>query len=157
MIPKIIKELDLEPLIVKAMDAEEGMGWALEYAIEVAEEYRKYLTLCLENPKASIVPSQNVDKFWHLHILDTQKYQEDFQNVFGYFLHHFPYFGMRGEKDAQNLQQAWEESCAVYAKRFGGMDKALWQSSARCPNCGRRGGSEDAYASEERPRLSLAA
>lgn len=43
MYPNVIKNLDLEPIIVKAIDSEEGYGWSLELAQQIAEEYRKYL------------------------------------------------------------------------------------------------------------------
>lgn len=108
MYPNVIKNLDLEPIIVKAIDSEEGYGWSLELAQQIAEQYRKYLTLCLDYANKAIVPAKIIDDFWHLHILDTQKYAEDCQVIFGYFLHHFPYFGMRGEEDAKNLSNSWE-------------------------------------------------
>jgi len=152
-----INELDLEPIMVKVMDKDEGYGWSLEFTKRVAEEYKRYLTLCLENPDFPMVPSTFVDEFWHYHILDTQKYQEDCDQVFGYFLHHFPYFGMRGEQDAQNLKNAWADSCDLYEKRFGSIDKELWPASKRCPNCGVRCRDGHHYFKEERPRLKLAA
>jgi len=151
-----INELDLEPIMVKVMDKEEGYGWTLEFTKRVATEYRRFLTLCLENPDFPMVPSTFVDDFWHYHILDTQNYQQDCEQVFGYFLHHFPYFGMRGEKDAENLKQSWKESCALYERRFGSIDKELWSASNRCPNCGVRQISNE-YFRAERPRLKLAA
>lgn len=149
----IMNQLDLEPIMVKAMDKEEGFGWTLEFTKRIANEYRKYLILCLENPDFPVVPSSQVDDFWHLHILDTMKYQEDCTEYLGYFLHHFPYFGMRGEQDEANLKKAWDESCELYKKRFGEQPADLWVSSRRCPNCGRRGKDVNGYAFEERPRL----
>lgn len=151
-LPNVIQNLDLEPLIVKAMDKDEGYGWTLEQAQHISEEYKKYLLLCLENPDMAVVPSGMVDDFWHLHILDTRKYQEDCQNIFGYFLHHFPYFGMRGEEDADNLNQAWDETCRLYEKRFGNPEGQFWQTSARCPKCGRTCKNEK-YSLEVRPTL----
>lgn len=150
-----INELDLEPIMVKVMDKDEGYGWSLKFTKRVATEYKRYLTLCLENPDFPMVPSTFVDEFWHFHILDTLKYQEDCNKVFGYFLHHFPYFGMRGEQDAKNLKSAWAESCILYEKRFGVIDKELWPASKRCPNCGVRCRSSHSYFQEERPRLKL--
>lgn len=150
-----IGNLDLEPIMIKVMDKEEGLGWTLEFTHRVVVEYKRFLTLCLEYPQFAMVPSTYVDDFWHFHILDTQSYQEDCQEIFGYFLHHFPYFGMRGEEDAQNLKLAWLASCALYEKRFGKIDKELWSVSKRCPNCGRRVDSENYKV--ERPRLRLAA
>ena len=152
MIPQVIQDLDLEPLLVKAIDADEGLGWSLDYALQISEEYRKYLTLCLENPNVAIVPARDIDEFWHLHILDTQKYQADCEQIFGYFLHHFPYFGMRGVDDAKNLRNAWALSCEMYQQRFGKINNKLWVGSARCPNCGRRCKNDIAY-NEQRPRL----
>ena len=56
---------------------------------------------------------------WHYHILDTEKYAEDCRDIFGYFVHHFPYFGMRGDEDAQHLQAAFVETQELYVKEFG--------------------------------------
>jgi hypothetical protein len=39
--------------------------------------------------------------------------------VFGYFLHHFPYFGMRGEQDAADLSAAAARMHAIYEREFG--------------------------------------
>jgi len=113
--------LDLEPIIIKAMDSEEGYGWTFAFADRVADEYRRFLILCLEHRQDSkylIVPSKLVDKFWHLHILDTRKYIEDCQYCFGSMLHHFPYFGMRGDQDAANLREAWSRTLALYQSTF---------------------------------------
>ena len=157
MFSPAIKNLDLEPIMVKIMDNEEGLGWGLDFTKKVAEEYKKYLELCLQYPNAALVPSTYVDDFWHFHILDTLKYAEDCQNIFGYFLHHFPYFGMRGEEDENNLKKAWKESCDLYVRHFGKMDEEIWKSSKRCPNCGRRCRDANPYFMDERPRLNLAA
>lgn len=154
----ILHELDLEPIMVKLMDSEEGLGWSFDFTKRVAIEYKRFLILCKENPNSAIVPSSFVDDFWHFHILDTQKYQEDCQEFFGYFLHHFPYFGMRGKEDEENLKLAWKESCQLYEARFGELPVDLWLTSKRCPNCGRRcREGVKSYQMEERPRLSLAA
>ena len=132
-------ELNLEPIIIKAMDTEEGHGWVVDFACQVSREYRRFLILCLENPDDPVVPSSLVDDFWHLHILDTQKYAEDCDYCFGEILHHFPYFGMRGDDDARNLRKAWLKTLSLYQSTFGEAAPAnLWPHSNRCPNCGRR-------------------
>ena len=155
-----ISALDLEPLMVKAMDDKEGHGWSLEKAKFVAAEYKKFLQLCLIYKDKAIVPTGEVDDFWHLHILDTQKYAEDCQTIFGYFLHHFPYFGMRGEEDSKNLHNSFEDTCKLYEKHFGVASKEvreLWGRVARCPNCGREV-SEDSSTvlKTSRPKLEVA-
>ena len=135
----LLSNLDLEPIIIKAMDAEEGHGWSFNFARRVAQEYLKFLVLCIAYPDEPIVPSKHVDDFWHLHILDTQKYMEDCNQYLGYMLHHFPYFGMRGEEDARNLSSAWHQTLDFYTSTFGeSAPSDLWLDSNRCPNCGRR-------------------
>src|SRR5581483_9524182 len=62
---------------------------------------------------------RDIDTFWHGHILDTMKYAEDCQNVFGFFLHHFPYFGLRGEEDATKLAEAGKTMHRLYEREFG--------------------------------------
>jgi len=114
-----IQALDLDPIKFKLMDPEEGQGWSREYVDHMAIEYRRFLTLSVKYPEETIAPSKDIDKFWHGHILDTIKYAEDCENVFGYFLHHFPYFGMRGAADAANLANAGKTTNRLYEKEFG--------------------------------------
>ena len=105
-----ILSLDLEMIKLKLQDEEEGQGWSREYCDEAEIEYKRYLILKHEHPEKEIVPNGVIDKFWHQHILDTIKYADDCQKLFGKFIHHFPYFGMNGKEDAQNLINAFEET-----------------------------------------------
>lgn len=125
-----IDALDLAPVKFKLMDPDEGHGWSREYADYIEIEYKRFLTLLVKYPEASIAPSKAVDKFWHGHILDTLKYAEDCKKVFGYFLHHFPYFGMRGSEDAANLAAAADTMNRLYQKEFG--DAKLAEASSYC-------------------------
>lgn len=114
-----INDLDLEPIIVKLIDEDEGEGWTHQQAFEAEKLYKRFLILTIKNPMVSVVPSKVMDAFWHYHILDTKKYMEDCEYVLGYFLHHFPYFGMRGETDAQNLQAAFNLTKELFTSEFG--------------------------------------
>jgi len=71
------------------------------------------------HPRDKIVPNKLVDAFWHAHILDTMKYAADCEHVFGHFVHHFPYFGLRGEEDARELQDAFATTKQRYENLFG--------------------------------------
>jgi hypothetical protein len=113
-----IEELNLEPIMVKLMDTDEGEGWTLEQTLEAEKWYKRFLILNLKYPDQSIVPNKQVDTFWHYHILDTMKYEEDCRNTFGYFLHHFPYFGMRSQDDAKNLQTAFAQTQILFNEEF---------------------------------------
>ena len=114
-----IQALDLEPIKFKLMDPEEGQGWSREYVERMAIAYKRFLTLLVTHPETTVAPTKDIDKFWHGHILDTMKYAEDCERVFGYFLHHFPYFGMRGEEDAAALADAGRTTSELYEREFG--------------------------------------
>jgi len=115
----LIDDLDLEPIKVKLTHQKDGPGWTLEHADLAEKAYKRFLTLNLKYPDRPHVPSHDMDVFWHYHILDTLKYAEDCELIFGRFLHHFPYLGLRGEEDAVRLQQDWENMKALYKTEFG--------------------------------------
>lgn len=111
--------LDLDPIKFKLMDKKEGQGWTREQVDRLELEYRRFLALVAKFPDEVIAPDTDVDKFWHGHILDTMKYAQDCQHVFGYFLHHFPYFGMRDDEDASTLADAAANTRRLYEQEFG--------------------------------------
>jgi len=116
-----IEALDLEPIKFKAMLSidDDGYGWSAEQAQRAATNYKRYLTLRTKHPTATLVPDREADHFWHMHILDTRKYAADCDNIFGGFMHHFPYFGLRGEDDARNLGDAFATTQRLLAEEFG--------------------------------------
>jgi hypothetical protein len=116
---KAIAELDLEPIKVKLMHAESGEGWSLEMATSVEADYRRFLYLMKMHPNEEMAPLMDVDTFWHYHILDTMKYAADCDKVFGYFMHHFPYLGLRGEDDLEAHHSAGSRMQEVYEATFG--------------------------------------
>src|SRR5260221_13784428 len=135
-----IEALDLDPIKLKLMDHEEGQGWSREYTEKMAIAYKRFLTLLVTHPETPIAPSKDIDKFWHGHILDTMKYAEDCESIFGYFLHHFPYFGMRGEDDATALADAGQAMEQLYQREFGeqtpqGQTKAAYCTAAKPAYC----------------------
>ncbi|HUZ37259.1 MAG TPA: hypothetical protein VMV17_13105 [Streptosporangiaceae bacterium] len=81
--------------------------------------YRCFLKLCVLHPGTTIVPTRQLDHVWHTHMLDTAKYRADCDQMFGFFLDHFPYFGFRGQED----QRAWQEDFArtrrLFRQHFG--------------------------------------
>ena len=139
-IPWGIATIDLGMVKLKLMDKEEGENWTADQCERIELEYRRYLSLSRRYPDKPIVPSRLVDTFWHFHILDTLAYVDDCGKAFGYFLHHYPYFGMRGEKDAQALGTAYDETLELYKSHFGPPPEDIWvrEGASRCPNCGRR-------------------
>lgn len=102
-----IAELDLEPIAFKACMDE---GWDVEKVDRITLRYRCFLQAIRNEPKASLAPPRDVDQFWHHHILDTEKYFEDCRRLFGQYIHHFPYSGIRGDKDAQEQDERFQRS-----------------------------------------------
>jgi hypothetical protein len=115
----VIAALDLDPIKVKLMHKESGEGWTLDQANAVEFEYRRFLYLMKKFPHEQTAPLFDVDTFWHYHILDTMKYAADCEQVFGYFLHHFPYIGLRGEDDVAAHHRVGERMRELYEETFG--------------------------------------
>lgn len=114
-----IEKLDFARIKHKLMVSDEGEKWTFELCELAEREYKRFLTLIKINPKLEIVPTKLMDRFWHQHILDTVAYRRDCLEVFGYFLHHFPYFGIYGKEDQQNLSKSFEKTKTLYKKCFG--------------------------------------
>lgn len=113
-----VARVDLSMIKMKLQEPEEGLGWSAEQC-ELAEvEYKRFLHLCAVHGKGT-VPNKIMDQMWHYHILDTRAYHKDCEEVFGHYMHHFPYFGMRGEDDAKNLESEFRVSQSRYLKAFG--------------------------------------
>lgn len=131
-----IDGLDLDPIKVKLMDASEGEGWSQHFVDKIEEQYRQFLKLSALSGSV-VVPTKLIDTFWHAHILDTRKYAEDCDLIFGHFLHHFPYFGMRGEQDRENLQKSFVDTMKRVEEVFGARwDIISQEGSGICTSCG---------------------
>jgi hypothetical protein len=131
--------LDLTNVRMKLADPEERLGLAPGRLDLLETEYRRFLALHIAYPDAEIVPCKIVDEIWHQHILDTAAYRADCDLIFGRFLDHFPYFGMRGEQDAIALQDAYADTLERYRAAFGEPPAGTWISadaaSCKRTNC----------------------
>lgn len=112
-------KIDLSPINSK-LRFENPSFWSDETIVAAEANYRRFLALHLLHPLATLVPNKILDEYWHQHILDTRKYAADCEEIFGFYLHHDPYFGIESEEDRQlNLeafaatQQLWEEAFRV--------------------------------------------
>ena len=127
-----IQSLDLDAVKVRIMDAELGEGWTREYADSIEAAYKTYLTMLVKHPDDAedILLSKDVDEFWHTHILQTRKYAEDCQSVFGNFLHHEPHVGERTAADLEKRAAMAERTRGLYAREFGDAQDAAWSGHA---------------------------
>ncbi len=129
-----IQALDLEPVKLRVMDAELGEGWTREYADSIEAAYKNYLTMLVkyQDHAEHILLSKDVDEFWHTHILQTMKYADDCQAVFGTFLHHDPHIGERTPAVLEKRVALAEETRELYEREFGSARHAdaAWAGNA---------------------------
>lgn len=125
-LPESIANLDLDYLGRKLLDddafeAERRNGdrlWDEERVERALDEYRQFLALMYWNPEAVLVPSEDIDEVWHTHVLNTARYQDDCETIFGHFQHHFPSFGGSAEVQEQQAK-GYDETLKLFEDAFG--------------------------------------
>jgi hypothetical protein len=125
-----IDALDLEMIKFKVTCKEDGYGWSSEHADRIELGYRRFLKLLAKYPERAIAPTRDIDDFWHAHILDTRKYADDCMRVFGEFVHHYPYLGLKGEEDRGAHEEAANSMNELFASEFG--EELPMDASAYC-------------------------
>ncbi len=113
-----LTQLDLGSIAYRLIDSNEEK-WNIQQTKQAISHYLMFLLLIYLYPNSQIVPNQEIDRVWHYHILDTMKYAQDCEILFGRFIHHFPYFGKRGKIDRDNLQTAFEQTKVLFQEHFG--------------------------------------
>ena len=130
-----IQALDLESVKLRITDPKLGEGWTREYADSIESAYKNFLSVIVKHQDAAedILPSKDVDEFWHTHILQTMKYADDCQAVFGTFLHHNPHIGELTQADLEKRDELAEKTRQFYELEFGarGADAAWAGDSIR--------------------------
>lgn len=113
-----IDTLNLEPIKEILTKSESFHGWTREYCDQIEILYKSFLCLMVFYPEKNIVPNFEIDQFWHAHILDTKKYFTDCQTIFGQYIHHYPYIGLNGGSDQNDLDQLFGETLDLVQKHF---------------------------------------
>jgi uncharacterized protein (TIGR04222 family) len=99
-------------------------GWSRTFALRAIEEYRKFVFLALvaDHP---VTPSDQVDQVWHLHLLCSDAYWNDFcPRVLGRPLHHHPAKGGQAERD--RFHEQYRATIRSYRQHFGEPPLDLW-------------------------------
>ncbi len=92
-------------------------GWTPVYAARVVEEYRRFAFLAVASGHGA-TPSKAVDEAWHLHLLYTRDYWEEFcPKALGRPLHHHPADG--GTEDDAKYEGWYRDTLASYERLFG--------------------------------------
>lgn len=110
----IVKSIDFTIMNDKLVN---HYKWSKNDVSLMDDYYKKWLSLQICYPELEIAPSEKLDDYWHNHILDTKKYMNDCQIIFGEYLHHYPYFGLEGDKS--NLDSAFAVTKTLFKTHFG--------------------------------------
>jgi uncharacterized protein (TIGR04222 family) len=98
--------------------------WSLEYAWRVVIEYKRFAFLAVAAGHP-VTPSEDVDEAWHLHLVYTKSYWDEFcPNVLGKQLHHHPTTG--GESERDKHIDWYANTLASYEKIFGPAPADIW-------------------------------
>jgi hypothetical protein len=121
-----IQALDLTSVKTRLMDPKLGEGWTREYADSIEIAFKHYLSIAVKYQEHAedILLSEDVDEFWHTYILQTMKYADDCQAVFGTFLHHSPHIGEVTGADHEKRAALAETTRALYEREFGSASEA---------------------------------
>ena len=116
-----IQALDLESVKLRVTDPKLGEGWTREYADSIEVAYKNYLTMLVkyQDHAEDILLAEDVDEFWHTHILQTIKYTDDCETVFGKYLHHTPHIGEVTAADLEKRAALAEKTRRLYESEFG--------------------------------------
>lgn len=122
---------DFELAIQKLLEMKKG-EWSPVRAQEAVNNYKRYMAVTKALGGVQLVPNGDIDEIWHMHILDTRAYMKDCEELFGEYLHHFPYFGMLGEDNERQWINVQSYSEALWHELFG---TALYTASSIAQKC----------------------
>jgi len=111
-----IDKLDLD-YIVEFMCSERYPlpRWSLSDATHCCQLYKNFLFLSKKHLPEFLVPTREIDEFWHNHILYTKNYFRDSLAIFGHYLHHDP---ASPEDNAELLVNGFLKTKQYYLKEF---------------------------------------
>lgn len=111
-----IEQLDLNYIVDSMCAATYPLPrWTVTDAMHCMRLYKNFLLLFKLYPGESLVPTREIDEFWHAHILYTKKYHRDCISIFGHYLHHEP--AMPGD-NPEKLVQGFLKTKQLYLTHF---------------------------------------
>ena len=75
---------------------------------------------------------------------------QDCNEIFGYYVHHFPYFGLRGNDDVENAMNAFNKTKELYKLHF---NISIFGSAKCSSHCKQACGPKRSIDFEKRPSL----
>ncbi|MFZ3481897.1 glycine-rich domain-containing protein [Sphingomonas sp. 3-13AW] len=101
--------------------------WSRDYAKEVYAEYLRFLLMAWYSP-TMVVPSQDVDRAWHLHLTHTKHYWGVLcGTILGRPLHHEP--GLETDADGRLHADLYAATLLLYRRMFQDQPpSSIWPS-----------------------------
>lgn len=90
--------------------------WVIVDAERCCRLYKNFLYLQKKHYPAPLVPTREIDEFWHNHILHTKQYSHDCEQIFGHYLHHQP---ATPDENPQALINEFLQTKQWYLEEFG--------------------------------------
>lgn len=102
--------------------------WSLAFATRVVEEYKRFMFLAVACDHV-VSPSDEVDQAWHLHLVYTQSYWDEFcGDLLQKPIHHGPTRG--GKVESDKFEDLYERTKQSYRNKFGEQPPTdIWPSS----------------------------
>ena len=102
-------------------------GWSRYFAKRAIDEYKKFCYLAVRT-RYPVTPSDQVDQVWHLHLLYTWNYWEEFcPKVLECKLHHGPTRG--GTAERAKFRTWYENTLHSYRQIFGLPPDDVWPAA----------------------------
>ena len=127
-----LNSLNLWPIVAYLTDSKKGCGWTLEQAFRAIGRYKTFLFISYLYPQTLLVPTPEIDRVWHVHILHTRQYRQDCQMLFGRFIDHEPDGEGSGIADQPSLNTDFIPPPALLVQYFG--EVALADALLEQPN-----------------------
>ena len=114
-----VNDLNLDRLVWKIMKDPFKPEMTEDDVLLAVKKYKRFLNLKIKYPELNLVPTDDIDMIWHAHILDTENYAKDCENLFGYFLHHLPFFGEFGNETQEEMGVMFKETSDMWLQEYG--------------------------------------
>ncbi|MDX1900437.1 MAG: hypothetical protein SFW66_00360 [Gammaproteobacteria bacterium] len=112
-----IDQLDLHYIVASMCSHDYPLPrWEMQDALRCLTLYKNFLLLQKKHLPETLVPTREIDEFWHNHILYTKNYFQDCLNIFGHYLHHEP---VSPDEDSQQLVSDYLKTKQFYLDEFG--------------------------------------
>lgn len=111
-----LSNLDLEMI---AFEIKQKCGWTGKQTKQAIAHYLMFLFLIYLYPNQTLVPTQEIDRVWHEHILNTLKYTRDCQTLFGRYIHHTPSYSFTDDVELWKANTAFGRTVRLFERHFG--------------------------------------